>query len=142
MIHYGYARATMDIELLVRPDPENIERIRRTLSILEDHAVLDVKPDYISRYDVVRAADEVVIDLLGHPQSLGQVEARAFIATCRDGRRSRSPAGFACSVGVQGSDPERLRRAMVVLRLRRRTTLTGTRLCPRGAPCGERGVEL
>jgi len=64
MIHYGYVRATMDIDLLVRPEPENIERIRRALSILEDKAVLDVRPDDVKQYNVVRVADEVVIDLL------------------------------------------------------------------------------
>ena len=64
MIHHGYVRTTMDIDLLVAPEPDNIERIRRALLILEDQAVLEVMPDDVSRYNVVRVADEVVIDLL------------------------------------------------------------------------------
>ncbi len=54
----------MDIDLLVAPDPENIERLRDALSILEDKAVLEMTPDDVRKYTVVRVADEVVIDLL------------------------------------------------------------------------------
>lgn len=64
MIHHGFIRATMDIDLLVAPDSGNIERLRDALSILEDKAVLELAPDDVRTYTVVRVADEVVIDLL------------------------------------------------------------------------------
>jgi Nucleotidyl transferase AbiEii toxin, Type IV TA system len=64
MLHYGFVRATMDIDLLVDPSTENVQRIRQALTILEDRAVLEVGPEDIGKYNVVRVADEVVIDLL------------------------------------------------------------------------------
>jgi hypothetical protein len=64
VIHYGYARATNDIDLLVDPSVENVQRLRSALSILEDRAVLDVGPNDIAEYNVVRVADEVVVDLM------------------------------------------------------------------------------
>jgi hypothetical protein len=54
----------MDIDLLVDPSPENVERIRQALSILEDQASLEVDPTDVQSYTVVRIADEVVVDLL------------------------------------------------------------------------------
>jgi hypothetical protein len=64
MIHHGFARATMDLDLLVDARPENVERIRQGLSILEDQAVLELAPDELEKYAVVRVADEIVVDLL------------------------------------------------------------------------------
>jgi hypothetical protein len=64
MIHHGFARGTVDIDLLVDPAAENVERIRQALAILEDRASLDVRPSDLADYTVVRVADEVVVDLL------------------------------------------------------------------------------
>jgi hypothetical protein len=36
VIHFGYIRATGDIDLLVEDSPENIERLRKALSYLPD----------------------------------------------------------------------------------------------------------
>jgi len=41
-----------------------VERLRTALSILEDRAVLEVRPTDVAEYNVVRVADEVVIDLM------------------------------------------------------------------------------
>ncbi len=65
IIHHGFARATNDIDLLVDPSPENVERIRQALAVLEDRAALDVRPTDIAEYNVVRIADEIVVDLIG-----------------------------------------------------------------------------
>lgn len=65
MLHHGFARATMDIDLLVDPSPENVERLRRALCVLEDKAALEVRLGDVLTYTVVRVADEVVVDLLG-----------------------------------------------------------------------------
>lgn len=64
MIHHGFARGTGDIDLLVDPSPDNVERIRQALAILEDHASLEVRPSDLADYAVVRVADEVIVDLL------------------------------------------------------------------------------
>lgn len=62
--YYGLSRATEDIDLLVDPSPENIHKIKEALSFLADNAAQDVAPDDVSRYQVVRVADEIIIDLM------------------------------------------------------------------------------
>ncbi|HEY3235255.1 MAG TPA: nucleotidyl transferase AbiEii/AbiGii toxin family protein [Polyangiaceae bacterium] len=65
VIHHGFVRATNDIDLLVDASPENVERLRAALSILEDQAALDLDPNDVAKYNVVRVADEVVVDVIG-----------------------------------------------------------------------------
>ncbi len=63
--YYGYPRSTQDIDFLVEDTNENIEKIRLALSFLPDKASLEVQPDDVRNYTVVRIADEIVIDLIG-----------------------------------------------------------------------------
>lgn len=60
----GYARHTMDIDLLVRTGPENEARVLRALDYLPDKAARELRPGEIEQYAVVRVADEIVVDLL------------------------------------------------------------------------------
>ncbi len=62
--YYGFPRGTEDIDLLVEPSEENILKIKKALSFLQDNAVQEVNPDDIEKYEVVRLADEITIDLL------------------------------------------------------------------------------
>lgn len=64
VILHGYVRGTKDIDLLVDASRENVERIRKALSYLEDNAVAEVGDDELARYAVVRVADEIVVDLM------------------------------------------------------------------------------
>jgi hypothetical protein len=64
MNYYGFPRATEDIDLLVDPLNDNISKIKDALSFLPDNAIKEVAPDDIEKYEVVRVADEIVIDLL------------------------------------------------------------------------------
>ena len=64
VIARGLERPTKDIDLLIESSPDNIERIKRALAVLPDNAVREVRSDEIDRYDVIRAADEVVVDLM------------------------------------------------------------------------------
>ena len=64
VILHGFVRGTKDIDLLVDASADNIERIRRALSHLADNAVQDVGDDEVTRYAVVRVADEIVVDLM------------------------------------------------------------------------------
>jgi predicted nucleotidyltransferase len=73
----GGERTTKDIDLLVDPSPDNVERLRRALSILEDDAVRDVEPTDLERYTVVRVADEVLVDLLAAACGVTWAEAAA-----------------------------------------------------------------
>jgi len=65
VIAHGAVRTTKDIDLLVDPAPENVARIKRALSILEDNAAAEIAESDLANYTVVRVADEVLIDLLG-----------------------------------------------------------------------------
>jgi hypothetical protein len=60
----GYDRQTMDIDLLVRTDLENEQRVYKALEIFPDKAVRELQPGEIAKYAVVRVADEVVVDLM------------------------------------------------------------------------------
>ena len=44
VILHGGERTTKDIDLLVDPAPENVERLKRALSVLEDDAAADIAP--------------------------------------------------------------------------------------------------
>jgi len=64
MLLAGYLRTTGDIDLLVDSSTDNVERIKRALSYLPDHAVAELATDEVAKYTVVRIADEIVIDLM------------------------------------------------------------------------------
>ncbi|MBI3811919.1 MAG: hypothetical protein HY283_06915 [Nitrospirae bacterium] len=77
--HHGYLRATGDIDLLVDPSPANIEKIRPALSYLPDRAVLDVKPEDVRQYTVVRIGDELTVDLMGRACDVTYEQAKEDI---------------------------------------------------------------
>jgi hypothetical protein len=77
----GFERPTFDIDLLVDPAAENVERLRRALSVLEDQAVRDVADDDLAKYGVVRVADEIVVDLLGKACGVALVDVENGIET-------------------------------------------------------------
>jgi predicted nucleotidyltransferase len=64
VIAYGLERPTKDIDFLIDASPDNVERIKRALAVLPDNAIRDVSADEVGRYEVVRVADEVVVDLM------------------------------------------------------------------------------
>ena len=56
---------------------ENILKIKKALSFLQDNAVKEVNPDDIEKYEVVRLADEITIDLLKKACDITYDKARA-----------------------------------------------------------------
>lgn len=64
MNYYGLTRATEDLDLLIDPEPENIERIKQALCILPDQAAKDLAPSDFTHYSVIRIVDEITVDLL------------------------------------------------------------------------------
>jgi hypothetical protein len=64
VILHGGERTTKDIDLLVDPEPANVGRLKRALSVLEDDAAREIEESDLQRYTVVRVADEVLVDLL------------------------------------------------------------------------------
>lgn len=62
--HFGFVRATMDIDLLVADDPENMAKVIRALGHLPDQAALELTPEEIQDYVVLRINDVITVDLL------------------------------------------------------------------------------
>src|SRR6266850_3458840 len=60
----NYVRRTMDVDLLLAPDAENEARVFSALSTLPDNAVRDLQPGELQQYNVIRVADEIVVDLM------------------------------------------------------------------------------
>lgn len=79
MIQAGFVRATEDIDLLVEASPQNQERIRRALMSLPDQAVRDVRPEDLAEYQVVRVADEIVVDLMIRASEIDYAAARESV---------------------------------------------------------------
>jgi hypothetical protein len=61
----GYIRETMDIDLIVARDRENEVKVFSALSTLPDNAVRELQPGELLQYNVIRVADEVLVDLMG-----------------------------------------------------------------------------
>lgn len=64
VILHGFVRATKDIDLLVDASADNIQRLKRAMAVLPDNAVALIGDDEVEKYQVVRIADEIVVDLL------------------------------------------------------------------------------
>lgn len=60
----GYQRATVDIDLLLRPEREQGERVRRALLSLPDKAAEALDPAWFDEGDTIRVADAFVVDLM------------------------------------------------------------------------------
>jgi hypothetical protein len=64
IIHAGYPRLTVDIDLLVDTAPDNEARVFEALRSLPDKAVNELDAGDIEKFTVVRVADEVLVDLM------------------------------------------------------------------------------
>jgi len=64
MIHAGFPRTTIDIDLLIDAEPANEASVLKALEILPDQAVKELRPGEVATYTVVRVADEIVVDLM------------------------------------------------------------------------------
>ncbi len=71
IITAGLPRVTGDIDLMVAVDTENEARVFSALSTLPDNAVRELQPGELQRYNVIRVADEVIVDLM---RSAGGIE--------------------------------------------------------------------
>jgi hypothetical protein len=71
VISAGLPRVTGDIDLMIAVDRENEAKILSALSTLPDNAVRELQPGDLQRYNVIRVADEIIVDLM---RSAGGVE--------------------------------------------------------------------
>jgi hypothetical protein len=71
----GYIRRTMDVDLVVAADPANEANVFAALSTLPDHAALELQPGELQQYNVIRVADEILVDLMRTAGGIGYAEA-------------------------------------------------------------------
>ncbi len=64
VIEAGYARQTMDIDLLIETGEENERAVLASVGKFPDGAAREITPGEVGKYVVVRIADEVMIDLM------------------------------------------------------------------------------
>jgi len=75
MLQHGFVRATEDIDLLIDSSLENEKAVIEALSQLPDAAAKELHPGEIGRYEVIRVADEIVVDLMNKACSTEYAEA-------------------------------------------------------------------
>ena len=75
IIHHGFVRATEDIDLLVEPSKENEKLLHQALLYLPDKAIKEINPGDFQNYQVIRVADEIVIDLMNSACGMTYKEA-------------------------------------------------------------------
>jgi uncharacterized nucleotidyltransferase DUF6036 len=75
VILHGFVRATKDIDLLIDASEENVRSLKRAMSTLPDNAAAELRDDDVSRYTVVRVADEFVVDVMARACGLGYEDA-------------------------------------------------------------------
>lgn len=76
----GYARHTSDIDLLIDSGLENEAKVFAALATLPDGCVAELEAGDVSKYAVVRVADEIVVDLMSSASGISYAEAARSIA--------------------------------------------------------------
>ncbi len=71
----GYPRMTADVDLIVAADAENERNVFAALSTLPDNAVRELQPGELQRYNVIRVADEFLVDLMASAGGIDYAEA-------------------------------------------------------------------
>jgi hypothetical protein len=79
MVQQGFLRATEGIDLLLEKSRQNQSRVRKALEILPDQAVRELGEDDLDTYQVVRIADEIVVDLMLSACGIGYEDAVAEV---------------------------------------------------------------
>jgi hypothetical protein len=76
----GYPRNTGDIDLVIDAGPENEAKVFEALATLPDGCVRELNSGDVSKYVVVRVADEIVVDLMASASGIGYHEAANSVA--------------------------------------------------------------
>ncbi len=75
VLQHGFVRATEDIDLLLESSRENERKVIDALCQLEDQAAKEIEPGDIEKYQVIRVADEIVVDLMKVATGIEYAEA-------------------------------------------------------------------
>ena len=71
----GYIRSTMDVDVIIAADHENQARVFAALATLPDHAASELQPGELQQYDVIRVADEILVDVMRSAGGIDYTEA-------------------------------------------------------------------
>lgn len=72
---HGLVRSTQDVDLLIEPTAENMQRVIDALSELPDHAARELTVQDLQENVVVKVADEVMVDVAKQAWTLNYEEA-------------------------------------------------------------------
>lgn len=75
IIAAGLPRLTGDIDLIVAADLENEAKVFAALATLPDNAVRELQPGELQQYNVIRVADEILVDLMRTAGGIDYAEA-------------------------------------------------------------------
>ena len=75
VIAAGLPRMTTDVDLMVAADLENEAKVFSALSTLPDNAVRELQPGELQQYNVIRVADEILVDLMRTAGGIDYAEA-------------------------------------------------------------------
>ena len=75
IIAAGLPRLTGDIDLIVASDAENEAKVFASLATLPDNAVRELQPGELLQYNVIRVADEILVDLMRTAGGIDYAEA-------------------------------------------------------------------
>ena len=75
IIAAGLPRLTADIDLLVATDAENEAKVYSALATLPDNAVRELQPGELRQHNVIRVADEFLVDLMRSACGIEYAEA-------------------------------------------------------------------
>jgi len=71
----NYNRRTMEVDLIVAADAENEAKVFSALATLADNAVAELQPGELQQYNVIRVADEILVDLMRSAGGIDYAEA-------------------------------------------------------------------
>ena len=75
----SYIRQTMNVDLIVAADAENEAKVFSALSTLPDNAARGLQPGELQQYNVIRVADEILVDLMRSAGGIDYEEASKHV---------------------------------------------------------------
>ncbi len=78
---HGLARNTGDVDILMDPSLENEAKVFAALATLPDGCARELDAGDVSKYTVVRVADEILVDLMASASGIDYAQASKSVVT-------------------------------------------------------------